>query len=192
VGVSLSSCLREKAQREGGGTDAGRVARDEDDLRPAFRRVREEVPVKTIMIATDGSEPAADALDVAIELARETGATLDVLSVRPPPLAGRAGAGPPIYEVEEPGGAERIAAAAAAHATTAGVQATAHSAHGDVVDAICEASDSLGADLVIVGSRGHGPVSGALLGSVSHGLIAHSGIPVTVVRQGASLASSPA
>jgi nucleotide-binding universal stress UspA family protein len=38
-----------------------------------------------------------------------------------------------------------------------------------------------------VGSRGHGPVSGALLGSVSHALIARSPIPVTVVRHAPSL-----
>lgn len=148
--------------------------------------------MKTIMIATDGSESAADALDVAIELASETGATLDVLSVRPPVIAGRAGAGPPMLEVEEPGGAERIAAAAATHAAAAGVDAAAHSAHGDVVDSICEASSAVGADLLIVGSRGHGPVSGALLGSVSHALIGRSPIPVTVVRHAASRASSPA
>ena len=148
--------------------------------------------MKTIMIATDGSEPAADALDVAIELARETGATLEVLSVRPPVVAGRAGAGPPMFEVEEPGGAEHIAAVAAGRATAAGVDVAAHSAHGDVVDSICEASSTVGADLLVVGSRGHGPVSGALLGSVSHALIGRSPIPVTVVHHAASPASLPA
>jgi nucleotide-binding universal stress UspA family protein len=148
--------------------------------------------MKTIMIATDGSESAADALDVAIDLARETGATLDVLSVRPPVVAGRAGAAPPMFEVEEPGGADRIAAAAATHAAAAGVEVAAHSAHGDVVDSICEASSAVGADLLVVGSRGHGPVSGALLGSVSHALIGRSPVPVTVVRHAASRASLPA
>jgi nucleotide-binding universal stress UspA family protein len=148
--------------------------------------------VKTIMIATDGSESAADALDVAIELARETDATLEIVSVRPPVLVGRAGAAPPMLEVEEPGGAERIAAAGAARAAAAGVDATAHSAHGDVVDSICEASSAVGADLLVVGSRGHGPVSGALLGSVSHALIGRSPVPVTVVRHAGARASMPA
>jgi nucleotide-binding universal stress UspA family protein len=143
--------------------------------------------MKTIMIATDGSAAADDALDVAIELARESGATLEVLSVRPPVVAGRAGAGPPILEVEEPGGAQRIAEAAAAHASAAEVDATAHTAHGEIVDCIREAAIAVGADLLVVGSRGHGPVSGALLGSVSHALIARSPIPVTVVRHAPSL-----
>ena len=45
--------------------------------------------MKTILIATDGSAPAGQALDVAIDIARQTGATLEVLSVRPPVVAGR-------------------------------------------------------------------------------------------------------
>ena len=39
--------------------------------------------MKNIMIATDGSESAEQALEVAIELARELGASLQVVAVRP-------------------------------------------------------------------------------------------------------------
>jgi nucleotide-binding universal stress UspA family protein len=137
--------------------------------------------LKTIMIATDGSEHAGDALGVAIELAKDAGAKLEILSVRPQRPAGRAGAGPPMLEVEEQGGAEHIAEAAATSAAAAGVDATAHTAHGDVVDCICDASSTLDAELLVVGTRGHGAVSGALLGSVSHALIKRSQIPVTIV-----------
>ena len=38
--------------------------------------------MKTILVATDGSEPAAQALEVAIQLARDTGAALEVRSSR--------------------------------------------------------------------------------------------------------------
>jgi nucleotide-binding universal stress UspA family protein len=137
--------------------------------------------VKTTMIATDGSEHAGDALEVAIELAKDAGAKLEVLSVKPPRLAGRAGSGPAVLEVEEQGGAEHIAEAAVATAAAAGVDATAHVAHGDVVDSICTASGTLHAELLVVGTRGHGSVSGALLGSVAHALIKRSQIPVTIV-----------
>ena len=141
--------------------------------------------MKTILIATDGSEAAGDALDVAIDIAKQTGAALQVLSVRPPVPAGRAGAGPAMIEVEEPTGAEHVAEAAAARAREAGVDATAHTAHGDVVDSIADAATMFGADLLVVGSRGHGPLSGAVLGSVSHALVRRSPVPVTIVRHAA-------
>ena len=133
--------------------------------------------MKNILIATDGSEPANQALQTAIELAKQTGAALHVISVRPPRLAGRAGAGEPILEVEELHGPEHIADAAAQVARAAGVEATPHAAHGDVVDCIASAATTVGADLLVVGSRGLGPISSAVLGSVSHALVRKSPVP---------------
>jgi nucleotide-binding universal stress UspA family protein len=141
--------------------------------------------MKNILIATDGSEPAQQALEVAIDLAKETGAALHVLSVRPPRAAGRGGSGAPILEVEEFDGPEHIAEAAAKHAREAGLDVTPHAAHGDVVDCIASAATSLGADLLVVGSRGMGSLSGAVLGSVSHALVRKSPVPVTIVRHAA-------
>lgn len=141
--------------------------------------------MKTILIATDGSVSAAQALDVAIDLARETGATLQVLSVRPQRAPGRGGVGPALVEVEEFDGPEHIAEAAALKAREAGIVATPHAAHGDVVTCISDAATALGAELLVVGSRGHGALSGAVLGSVSHALVSHSPVPVTIVRQAA-------
>lgn len=141
--------------------------------------------MKTIMIATDGSEAAGDALAVAIDIAKQTGAKLQVLSVKPPMPAGRGGAGPAILEVEEREGAEHISETAATQARAAGVDATAHAAHGDVVDTIAEAATKFDVDLLVVGSRGHGPLTGAILGSVSHALVGRSPVPVTIVRHAA-------
>ena len=142
--------------------------------------------MKTILVATDGSEPAAQALEVAIQLARDTGAALAVLSVRQQRPVGRAGSGPAILETEEAHGAEHIAERAAEHAREAGIDATPHTGHGDVVDAIAESAGSLGADLLVVGSRGMGPLSGAVLGSVSHALVHRSPVPLTIVSHAAA------
>ena len=146
--------------------------------------------MKTILMATDGSEPAGHALDVAVDLARETGAALHVVSVHVMRPVGRGGGGPAITEVEEIHGAEQIAEAAALRAREAGVEATAHDTQGDVVIAIADAATALGADLVVVGSRGMGTLSGAVLGSVSHALVRRSPVPVTIVRN--APAKSPA
>jgi nucleotide-binding universal stress UspA family protein len=39
-----------------------------------------------------------------------------------------------------------------------------------------------GAELLVVGSRGYGPIFGALLGSVSHYVAAHATCPVVVIK----------
>jgi len=52
---------------------------------------------------------------------------------------------------------------------------------GDARTALVEVADERGADLLVIGSRGLGPVTKLVLGSVASSLIHHSHIPVTVV-----------
>jgi nucleotide-binding universal stress UspA family protein len=53
---------------------------------------------------------------------------------------------------------------------------------GNTVDEIVAYADSVDADLVILGSRGHGAIAGTVLGSVSLGVLHEAMRPVLVVR----------
>jgi nucleotide-binding universal stress UspA family protein len=55
---------------------------------------------------------------------------------------------------------------------------------GSPVDAILDLGEEIGADLLVVGSRGHGTLERLILGSVSEGVVHHSTRPVLVVRGG--------
>ncbi len=56
--------------------------------------------------------------------------------------------------------------------------------HGHPVEVLRQAAT--GADLLVVGSHGHGTFAGMVLGSVSHALLHHSPCPMVVVRNGAT------
>jgi nucleotide-binding universal stress UspA family protein len=147
--------------------------------------------MNTILLATDGSEPSERALAFAIDLARGTGATLEIVSVRSARLPRRSASNSLVLDLDERDerdSPERIAGAAAEKARSCGVDANAHAARGDVVACIADTARTVGAELLVVGSRGLGSVSGAMLGSVSQALVRRSSVPVTVVRQ----ISSPA
>ena len=47
--------------------------------------------------------------------------------------------------------------------------------------------ESRGADLLVIGSRGHGGFVGMMLGSVSQHVTAHAHCPVVVIREGADI-----
>jgi nucleotide-binding universal stress UspA family protein len=56
--------------------------------------------------------------------------------------------------------------------------------HGDAGEALCRLAADRAADVVVVGSRGHGRFRRALLGSVSTHVVNNAPCPVLVVRRG--------
>jgi nucleotide-binding universal stress UspA family protein len=48
---------------------------------------------------------------------------------------------------------------------------------------IVELAEEIGAGLIVMGSRGHGRLRRALMGSVSDAVVRHAHCPVTIVRK---------
>jgi nucleotide-binding universal stress UspA family protein len=138
--------------------------------------------MNTVLLATDGSPTAAQALDFAIEMCQDTGARLEVLTVRT--LAAHGDPQAPLGDhMDLQPVVEEVAAEAARHAHDLGVEASARTAYGSPAAMIAETAEALDADLVVVGSHGRSALARAALGSVSLGLVSSScTVPVTVVR----------
>ncbi len=133
-----------------------------------------------MVVGVDGSEPSLAALRWAARQAELTGAELKaVISWELPSAA---------YWVPFPEGLDLEASArktlASALEETLGpdpaVPVTQVVAQGHPAPVLID--EAAGADLLVVGSRGHGEFAGMLLGSVSEHCVAHAHCPVVVVR----------
>ena len=140
--------------------------------------------MKQIVIATDGSAPATEAVDVGLELAREQGAEVTFVHVTEPDdyVASRLGPGHAVPHHEPIDASETALAAAEEAAKEAGVSYALERISGEAVDTIVAVADAKNADLIVVGSRGLGPVKAALLGSVSRGVLDDARRPVLIVK----------
>ena len=138
-----------------------------------------------IVVGVDGSEGSRHALEVAVAQARDHGATLTVVTTWAQPVsAGVPGyaAYPLINEADLSGVAKQQQAdvLAAVLGTDPGIRVEQEVLQGHPAQQLVKAAE--GADLLVVGSRGHGGFVGMLLGSVSQHVAAHAPCPVLVVR----------
>jgi nucleotide-binding universal stress UspA family protein len=141
--------------------------------------------MKEIVIATDGSEAAREAVEYGLELASENGAAVTFVHVLPPDdyvVPGRGGPGIPRPHHVDMDESEGALAEASDAAIAAGVSYALERISGDTVAEIVAVAEAKDADLIVVGSRGRGTVSSALLGSVSRGVLKEASRPVLVIR----------
>jgi nucleotide-binding universal stress UspA family protein len=142
--------------------------------------------IQTVGCGFDGSRESHRALAWAAELARTTSARLRVLSVYEPtlPASLTLGGGLPttsINEVLRRQVGEELAQAMSA--LDGDIDATGTLLDGDARELL--AGESAGLDLLVVGSRGYGPLRAVLLGSVSSALVRSAQSPLVVVPRGA-------
>ena len=71
---------------------------------------------------------------------------------------------------------------AEAHGVAGEVEIVGGPGTDEVVDAVLDVASAMEAALIVVGSRGRGLLAGAVLGSVSQGVLRASSIPVLIVR----------
>jgi nucleotide-binding universal stress UspA family protein len=141
--------------------------------------------MKTILAALDFSDVTDRVVEVASSLARVYGATLYLLHVEPPE---------PDFVGYEPGPQhvrELVAAEAIRHfkeehtlrdrLREEGLDVQSLVIQGAAADKILEEAERLSADLIAVGSHGHGAVYHILLGSVGEGVVKRATCPVLVV-----------
>jgi len=151
-----------------------------------------ERAMERILVGVDGSSASLKAVDLAAGLANKYNAELILLTVVP---HFSPGVDPALEEyarvehIQDPATELGLAAAKtvldharrAAQATGAS-RIAAEPSFGDPAHEIITAAGDRGADLIVVGSRGHGRLAGLLLGSVAHKVISLAPCPTLVVR----------
>ena len=139
--------------------------------------------MKQILIATDGSSSAQDAVDVGLELAEEQGADVTFVHVTPTDeIRGGRGGTHALAHSEEIDESETALKEAAEAADAAGVSYALERISGETVETIVALADTKSADMIVLGNRGRNAVTSALLGSVSHGVVRRASRPVLVVK----------
>jgi len=135
-----------------------------------------------ILVAVDHSEVSARALVAARELASLSNGEVWVLHLREREMMGKTGMLTSAESSDEAGAA---VSTAVDELTNAGIKAHAvvrDTVFGYAAREIISDAAGLGADVIVMGSRGRGDLAGLVLGSTAHKVIHLADRPVLVVR----------
>jgi nucleotide-binding universal stress UspA family protein len=143
-----------------------------------------------ILLPTDGSERSQQACAHAVGLARALGARITAVHVIPeyyPPVYEDSGPFDPEmearFEKEGIARAERFLAAVGAAAQAEGVPCdTVHLTSYHTADTIIHVAEDRGCDLIVMSTGGRKGLASLLLGSETKKVLAHTKIPVLVIR----------
>ena len=143
---------------------------------------------RSIVVGTDGSDTAQKAVDAAVELARLSGAQLEIVSAYEPVSRARlrdekrqvpADLQWMVNPREE---VDATLADAAERVAESGVEPRTYAREGDPADAILDVAEELGSDLIVVGNKGMTGAKRFLLGSVPNKVSHHAPCSVMIIR----------
>lgn len=142
----------------------------------------------SIVVGTDGSDTATQAVTQAIDLARSVGAKLEVVCAYEPVPKQRLSAerrdAPEDLQwaINPREDVDATLSAAAELAREGGVEVNTYARQGDPADAVLDVAEELEADLIIVGNKGMTGAKRFLLGSVPNKISHHAPCSVMIIR----------
>ena len=139
----------------------------------------DDVAYRHIVVAINGSRESQAALEHAVELARVSNASLDLLAVASVPSTMYWGGATQPMELVEHAYADLARRAAA---SIADVPVTTYLARGNAAGAILEHVEKHSCDLIVMGTRGRSRALAALFRSTSHAVTRRARVPVVAVR----------
>jgi len=141
-----------------------------------------------IVVGTDGSETASEAVRQAVDVAKLSGAQLSIVSAYEP-VSKRRVEGEQLeapadvqHEINPREDVNLVLEAAAAAARQAGVEVQTHPVENDPADALLNVAEETKADLIVVGNKGMTGARRFLLGSVPNNVSHHAPCSVMIVR----------
>jgi len=138
-------------------------------------------PFKKILCPVDFDNNSIAALDAAAEMARESGATIEVLHVVP--IVVQPGVTPvyiDVYTAEEEAAKAKLVALAKIHLSD--VKYELRTAVAQPSAAILHAQKTLGADVIVMSTHGRRGLSHLFMGSVAERVVREATCPVLTIR----------